>query len=141
MKKITILAVLAAAALLTAGLLAGCGENTTGDQASVQEAGYTQISQEEAKRIMDEESDIIIVDVRTEQEYRSGHIPGAILIPNQEIQDEWPDELPDLDQKILIYCRSGNRSKQAAEKLAAMGYSQILEFGGIMTWPYETTVD
>ena len=88
---------------------------------------------------MDSEPGILILDVRTEEEFRSGHIPGAVLLPNEEITDERPEELPDPDQKILIYCRSGRRSREAAEKLSAMGYTRILEFGGITTWPYETT--
>lgn len=80
----------------------------------------------------------IIVDVRRQDEYDAGHIPGAILIPNESIEKDRPKELPDLDQIILIYCRSGRRSKEASEKLANMGYTNIYEFGGIITWPGET---
>ena len=80
----------------------------------------------------------IIVDVRRQDEYDAGHIPGAILIPNESIEKDRPKELPDLDQIILIYCRSGRRSKEASEKLANMGYTNIYEFGGITTWPGET---
>ena len=114
-------------------LLAGCG---TGKQEK--EAGtYRQISQEEAQRIMGREEGYVIVDVRREDEFVSGHIPGAILIPNESIEDTPPAQLPDRDQLILIYCRSGNRSKQASQKLADMGYTNIVEFGGINTWPGE----
>ena len=92
---------------------------------------YTQISQEKAKEMMAKDDGHIVVDVRRQDEYDAGHIPGAILIPNESIGTEQPKELPDLDQIILIYCRSGNRSKQAAQKLFDMGYTNIYEFGGI----------
>ena len=98
---------------------------------------YRQISQEEAKKMMEQDDGHIIVDVRRQDEYDSGHIPGAILIPNESIGDTQPEELPDLEQVILIYCRSGNRSKQAADKLFQMGYKNIYEFGGINTWDGE----
>ena len=78
-----------------------------------------------------------MLDVRTQEEYNSGHIPGALCIPNEEILSTQPDELPDKEQLILVYCRSGNRSKQASEKLAAMGYTNIVEFGGIIDWDGE----
>ena len=99
---------------------------------------YKLISQEAAKNMMDSEQGIAVVDVRRRDEYDQGHIPGAILIPNETIMSTPPPELPDKDQKILIYCRSGNRSKQAAKKLADMGYTNIYEFGGINTWQYGT---
>lgn len=86
---------------------------------------------------MEKDDGHIIVDVRRQDEYEAGHIPGSILIPNESIGKEMPEELPDKDQIILIYCRSGNRSKQASEKLAAMGYTNIYEFGGINTWTGE----
>ena len=104
-------------------------------------AAWRQISQEEAKEMMAREDGHIIVDVRRQDEYDSGHIPGAILIPNESIGTEMPEELPDRDQIILIYCRSGNRSKQAAQKLADMGYTNICEFGGINTWTGETVTE
>ena len=96
---------------------------------------YRQITPQEAKEIMDTENDIVILDVRTEQEYASGHIKNAVCLPNEDILGE-PEILPDKGQKILVYCRSGNRSKQAAQKLADMGYENVLEFGGILDWPY-----
>ena len=98
---------------------------------------YTQISQEEAKQMMEQDGTQIIVDVRTQEEYDSGHIPGAICIPNESIGTEHPEELPDLDQVILVYCRSGNRSKQASEKLTEAGYKNVYEFGGIIDWTGE----
>ena len=100
--------------------------------------GYKQISMEGAKNIMDEEKGYIIVDVRTPDEFAEKHIPNAINIPNESIGTEEIAELPDKEQKILVYCRSGNRSKQAATKLAAMGYTNIVEFGGIIDWTGST---
>lgn len=120
--------------ILTAAVLwfAGCAgkENTV-------EGSFQSISQEEAKQMMTKDDGHIIVDVRRQDEYEEGHIPGAILISNETIETERPKELPDLSQIILIYCRSGNRSKQAAEKLAKMGYTNLYEFGGIMDWTGE----
>ena len=98
---------------------------------------YRQIDQETARQMMEAGDGHVVVDVRRQDEYDAGHIPGAILIPNESIVDERPSELPDLEQVILIYCRSGNRSKQAAQKLADLGYLNIYEFGGITTWTGE----
>ena len=83
----------------------------------------------------------VIVDVRREDEYAKGHIPGAILIPNESIGTEQPSELPDLDQIILVYCRSGRRSKEASQKLADIGYKNVYEFGGIIDWTGEIVTD
>ena len=105
----------------------------TGCMASA-DAGYQKIDQETAREMMGRDDGHIIVDVRRRDEYDAGHIPGAILIPNESIGSDSPEALPDEDQIILIYCRSGNRSKQAAAKLAAMGYTNIYEFGGILDW-------
>ena len=101
---------------------------------------YEQISPQEAKKRMDNEEDVIILDVRTQEEYDSGHIKNAVCLPNEDILSE-PDILPDKGQHILVYCRSGNRSKQAAQKLADMGYENVLEFGGILDWPYPELVE
>ena len=101
---------------------------------------YEQISPQEAKERMDKEADVIILDVRTQEEYDSGHIKNAVCLPNEDILSE-PDILPDKDQQILVYCQSGNRSKQAAQKLADMGYENVLEFGGILDWPYPDLVE
>ena len=102
---------------------------------------YRQISQEEAKNMMALDDGHIIVDVRRQDEYDSGHIPGAILIPNESIGTEQPEQLPDKGQIILVYCRSGRRSKEAAQKLANMGYTNVYEFGGIIDWTGEITTD
>ena len=123
----------ALAALL---LLTGCAHAPAPQQAAEEKTGpsWVQIDQETAKRMMEADDGHVIVDVRRQDEYDAGHIPGAILIPNESIVDERPSELPDLEQVILIYCRSGNRSKQAAQKLADLGYLNVYEFGGITTW-------
>ena len=99
---------------------------------------YQQISAETAKQMMDEQPNAIILDVRTKAEYEDKHIPGALLLPNEEIGANEIAALPDKEQVILVYCRSGNRSKQAAAKLTALGFKNIYEFGGINSWPYET---
>ena len=122
-------------------LLSGCssvGQVMDGDDMF---RSYTQISQEAAKEMMAQDDGHIIVDVRRQDEYDAGHIPGAILIPNESIGTEQPEELPNLDQIILIYCRSGNRSKQAAQKLFEMGYTNIYEFGGITDWTGEIVTE
>ena len=102
-----------------------------------QVAEYTSITMEEAKEIFQEKGDYLIVDVRRADEYAGGHIPGAINIANEDIESAEPAELADKNQVIYVYCRSGNRSKQAAAKLAAMGYTNIIECGGILDWTGE----
>ena len=104
---------------------------------SLQNNGYESISIAEAKELMEKESNYIILDVRTLEEFNSGHIPNAILIPNEEIKEKATSILKDKNQLILVYCRSGNRSKQAANALVSLGYTNIKEFGGIIDWPYE----
>ena len=99
--------------------------------------GYEQISGEQAKKLMDTETNYIIIDARTEEEFKEGHIEGAILIPEYEIAERAEKELPDKDQLILVYCRSGRRSKIAAQALADLGYTNVKEFGGIIDWQYE----
>ena len=102
----------------SAVFLTGCGSEAK------QVDGYIRISQEEAREMMARDDGHVIVDVRRQDEFDAGHIPGSILIPNEDIDKEPPEQLPDLDQIILIYCRSGNRSKQASKKLADMGYEE-----------------
>ena len=127
MKKLLIFA-------LAVMLLTACGQANENPK----EAIYMNINAEEAKKIMDTESSYIILDVRTQEEYDEAHIPGAIVIPNTEIEARAESELPDKDQMILVYCRSGRRSKLAADILVELGYTNIYEFGGIIDWPYET---
>ena len=121
-------------ALLTFALPFGCVGCSDGGSAT-----YEQISGAEAKALMDSESGYIIIDARTQEEYDQGHIPGAIMIPEYEIADRAEKELPDKNQLILVYCRSGRRSKIAAEELVKLGYTNVKEFGGIIDWEYETT--
>ncbi|MBQ3497751.1 MAG: rhodanese-like domain-containing protein [Clostridia bacterium] len=116
---------------------AGCTNNNHESEETTT-VSYEQISQEEAKRIMDTESGYVIIDARTQEEYDSGHIEGAILVPEYEIADRAEKELPDKSQLILVYCRSGRRSKIASQALADLGYTNVKEFGGIITWEYET---
>ena len=98
---------------------------------------YEQITAEQAKTIMDTEKDYVIIDARTEDEFAEGHIENAILIPEYEIKDRAEKELPDKEQLILVYCRSGRRSKIASEELVKLGYTNVKEFGGIIDWPYD----
>ena len=111
----------------------GCG-NQADEPVSYE---YVQITPEDAKSLMETESDFIILDVRTEEEFAEGHIENAVLIPDYEIGIRAEKELPDKNQLILVYCRSGRRSKIASQTLADMGYSDVREFGGIIDWPYE----
>ena len=103
-----------------------------------EKAMYEQITQLEAKNIMDSGIDSVILDVREQDEYDAGHIAGAILIPYTEIENKAEQILPDKDKLILVYCRSGRRSKIAAQALADLGYTNVKEFGGIIDWPYGT---
>ena len=121
--------------LLGVMLLTACGQ--TGE--NTKEATFVSITAQEAKKIIYTEEDCIILDVRTQEEYDEGHIPDAILIPDTEVENRAEEELPDKEQLILVYCRSGRRSKQAAQILANLGYSNVKEFGGIIDWPYEVT--
>ena len=120
-------------------LLNGCANNTASDSISEkgEKAMYAQITAEEAKTIMDTEEDYIILDVREQYEYDEGHVPGAILIPDTEINAKASEKLTDKDALILLYCRSGRRSKIAAQSLVDLGYTNVKEFGGIIDWPYE----
>ena len=126
------------------GSAAGSGSETGSQSGSaagsgpVKEDGYMKITMEQAQNLMKTEENYIILDVRREDEFAAGHIPGAVLLPNETITAETAAEvLPDPEQMILVYCRSGSRSKQAAAKLADLGYSDIREFGGILDWPGE----
>ena len=117
--------------LVSLALLTGCGRNTA-------DGAYRQITQEKAKEMMDTQN-VIILDVREQSEYDSGHIPGAVLLPVGTIDEATAAAaIPAKDSTVLVYCRSGNRSKAAASALAELGYTNLYEFGGINTWPYET---
>ncbi len=149
MKKwvVCLVAILALVALL---LLVGWGlkscqtptvDNGTTEASEVEELGYKQIPQKMAIEMMNADDGLVVVDVRTQEEFDGGHIPGAICIPNESIVDAQPAELPDLEQTILVYCRSGRRSKEAAQKLADMGYTEVYEFGGIIDWTGEVVTE
>ena len=130
MKKLKGLIIMLLISLSLFGMTACDGEN---GKAST----YEQITAEQAKTIMDTEKDYVIIDARTEEEFAEGHIENAILIPEYEIKDRAEKELPDKEQLILVYCRSGRRSKIASEELVKLGYTNVKEFGGIIDWPYE----
>ena len=122
------------------GAAAGSNGNGNGSNAmtgSGSSASYRQVDAETAKELMDTEDDYVILDVRTQAEYDESHIPGAILIPHDTVATAAEDALPDKGQLILVYCRSGNRSKQASQTLVDLGYTNVVEFGGINSWPYE----
>ena len=131
MKKVKGLIIMLIISLSLFGMTA-CGGETKNPPT------YEQITAEQAKTIMDTEKDYIIIDARTEEEFAEGHIENAILIPEYEIAERAEKELPDKEQLILVYCRSGRRSKIASEELVNLGYTNVKEFGGIIDWPYET---
>ena len=115
----------------------GCVANNT---EANEEPLYSSINMEDAAVLLESENDYLLLDVRTEQEYLSGHIPGAMCIPNEDIDETVVDAIPDFEQVIFVYCRSGNRSKQAAEKLVNLGYTNIVEIGGVKDWPGDLIV-
>ena len=117
-------------------ILTGCG-NADSVQNTEQKSGYKQVSMEEGLELMEADSDYILLDVRRDDEFEEGHIPGAINIPNESIGTEEIAELPDKNQTIYVYCRSGNRSKQASQKLVDLGYTDVIEFGGIIDYSGE----
>ena len=117
-------------------ILTGCG-NTDSVQNTEQKSGYKQVSMEEGLELMEADSDYILLDVRRDDEFEEGHIPGAINIPNESIGTEEIAELPDKNQTIYVYCRSGNRSKQASQNLVDLGYTNVIEFGGIINYSGE----
>lgn len=126
--------VLVLGSILLLGLF-GCG---SGQSASgIGKEGYQKISAQEAKKMMDTQK-VTIVDVRSPEEFKDGHVPKAILVPNEKIGSQPPKELPDKEATLLVYCRSGRRSKEAAYKLVDLGYKKVYDFGGIVDWPYAT---
>ena len=142
MKKVKGLIIMLLISLSLFGMTACDGENKSETQSKTQSESqkpptYEQITAEQAKTIMDTEKDYVIIDARTEEEFAEGHIENAILIPEYEIAQRAEKELPDKEQLILVYCRSGRRSKIASEELVKLGYTNVKEFGGIIDWPYE----
>lgn len=140
--KIALIIVIAGIVLIVGYLLySKTSDNSLIGDSKNERNSYERISQDEAQKIMDEGGDFLIVDVRTPDEYAEGHIKGAINVPNEEIADTEIEALSDKEQLLLVYCRSGNRSKDASSKLAAMGYTNIKEFGGIHTWQGEIVME
>lgn len=144
--KMTILRkslLLGVALLSVVVLLSACGGNpaVTNTAAPAAEAEYRKISAEEAKTMMDSGNAVTVLDVREQSEYDAGHIPGAVLLPVGSIAEKAAETLPDLDAVLLVYCRSGNRSKTASEALLGLGYTQVYDFGGIIDWPYDVTTN
>ena len=145
MNRRTFLIAASFASIVSLAGLTGCfgaagGGNSNGSNAtndSSNSSSYQQVDAETAKELMDTEDDYVILDVRTQAEYDESHIPGAILIPHDTVATAAEDALPDKGQLILVYCRSGNRSKQASQALVDLGYTNVVEFGGINSWPYE----
>ena len=134
MRQILLFAALAA----SLALLSGCAlSKAKEDKADMTDkAAYQKISAEEAYEMMASQ-EVVVVDVRTREEYDGGHIENAVLVPNESIGSEMPEALPDKEATLLVYCRSGRRSKDAAQKLLALGYQSVYDFGGVIDWPYE----
>ena len=145
---------LVSAAVLCLAALTACGAQSPSSPASSSSAAesaaasssdtgavYHSATPQQVKEWLDSGSTVTVVDVRTQGEYGSGHLPGAILIPNETISDAPPAQLPDKDAVIVVYCRTGGRSRQAANKLVAIGYTNIYDMGGIQSWPYETVTE
>ena len=141
MKKIASFLALAASLLTLSACASPAAAAATPAPTATATVEYKKISAADAKARMDSGDTIVILDVRTKEEYDAGHIAGAILVPNETIVDKQPELLPDLDAEILVYCRSGNRSAQAAKKLIAIGYTNVVDFGGIIDWPYEVVTE
>ena len=134
MRQILLFAALATSLALLAGCALSKAKKDTEDMTD--KAAYQKISAEEAYEMMTSQ-EVVVVDVRTREEYESGHIENAVLVPNESIGSEMPEALPDKEATLLIYCRSGRRSKEAAQKLLALGYQNVYDFGGVIDWPYE----
>lgn len=126
----------ALSALFFAAFISSCG---TASPSAAEK--YHKINAQEAKARMEKNQSAVILDVRTKEEYNQKHIPRAVLLPLQQLSEKAPKAIPDKNAEILVYCRSGSRSRQAAEKLAQMGYTTVYDFGGIQSWPYETASD
>ena len=136
MRQILLFAALAASlALLSGCALSKAKEDKAEDMPD--NAAYHKISAEEAYEMMVSQEVVVVVDVRTREEYESGHIENVVLVPNESIGSEMPEALPDKEATLLVYCRSGRRSKDAAQKLLKLGYQSVYDFGGVIDWPYE----
>lgn len=142
MKYVLLIAALAGVCALLLTACGGSGGTSASSSGSAsgsagEETAYRKITAQEAKELMDA-GGVTVVDVRTAEEYAAAHIPDALLVPNETIGDTQPEALPDQDAVLLVYCRSGRRSEDAARKLAALGYKTVYDFGGMIDWPYDT---
>ena len=136
MRQILLFAALAASLALLSGCALSKAKADTAEEMS-DKAAYQKISAEEAYEMMASQEVVVVVDVRTREEYDGGHIENAVLVPNENIGSEMPEALPDKEAPLLVYCRSGRRSKDAAQKLLKLGYQSVYDFGGVIDWPYE----
>ena len=136
MRQILLFAALAASLALLSGCALSKAKADTAEDMS-DKAAYQKISAEEAYEMMASQGVVVVVDVRTREEYDGGHIENAVLVPNESIGSEMPEALPDKEATLLVYCRSGRRSKDAAQKLLKLGYQSVYDFGGVIDWPYE----
>ena len=134
MRQILLFAALATSLALLSGCTLSKTKKDTEDMTA--KAAYHKLSAEDAYEMMVSQ-EVVVVDVRTRAEYDGGHIENAVLVPNESIGSEMPETLPDKEATLLIYCRSGRRSKDAAQKLLALGYQSVYDFGGVIDWPYE----
>ena len=134
MRQILLFAALAASLAPLSGCTLSKTKKDTEDMTD--KAAYQKISAEEAYEMMASQ-EVVVVDVRTQEEYDGGHIENAVLVPNESIVSEMPEAPPDKEATLLVYCRSGRRSKDAAEKLLELGYQSVYDFGGVIDWPYE----
>ena len=135
MRQILLFAALSASLALLSGCTLSKAKKDTSED-TTDKAAYHKLSAEEAYEMMASQ-EVVVVDVRAREEYESGHIENAVLVPNENIGSEMPEALPDKEATLLIYCRSGRRSKDAAEKLLSLGYQSVYDFGGVIDWPYE----
>lgn len=127
--------------VLALALLTACVEEpATPNEAVPGSTGtaYQKITSADGKELLDNGAELILVDVRSAEEYETAHIPGALNVPNESINGTQPDALPELNKTVIVYCRTGVRSKQAADKLVGMGYTDVRDMGGIVDWPYDT---
>ncbi|MGF7142900.1 rhodanese-related sulfurtransferase [Anaerotaenia torta] len=143
MKKQTLLITLFAILILAA---AGCGQNTSSPGTDTpspeqEEKVLMKIDAKQAKEMMDTDSGLIILDVRTQEEYEESHIKGALLLPDYEISEKAEEQLKDKNTALLVYCRSGRRSALAAQALSDLGYTSVYDFGGIIDWPYDVITE
>lgn len=137
MKKTTLWSILILSLLLTTLLISGCAEKSVSKELTTVSGSYEKIDPAQAKEMLESDPTVILVDVRTKEEYETGHIPNSLLLPQENMASLVDKMLPDKEKKIIVYCRSGRRSALAANQLIEAGYKQVFDLGGILDWPYE----